>query len=491
MKPHQSLFARILLWFFLNLVLLAVILFGFFNLQFRLGPQSPFAGSAEDRLPIIGHLLSRELSDAAPAKWNEILERYSAAYRVDFVLLARDGRILAGKTMILPPEVRARAAAMPMGPGRPPPFRGMGGHPRDEMAPPPGPPPPGPFPRSPRFSVRTTNPQQYWVGLHIPVMINPPGLPAPLTLLAKSDSMTGHGMFFDPTPWVVIAVVLILVSVIWWIPLIRGITRPITRMKTATERIARGQFDVRLDEKRADEIGELGRSINDMAARLEGYVKGQKRFLGDVAHELASPIARINLGLGVLEQRVDEAHRPRVADVAQEMQHLSDLVNELLSFSRAEINPAKVNPAPTLLAPIVRRVLERERADGAEIRTAVDEQLAAIADPELLARALANIVRNAVLYAGQAGPIDIAARRERDEVLLEVRDSGPGVPEASLVQLFEPFYRPEASRGRETGGVGLGLAIVKTCVQACRGAVSARNLTPHGFAVTIALRAAD
>ena len=101
MKPHQSLFARILLWFFLNLVLLAVILYGFFNLQFRLGPQSPFAGSAEDRLPIIGHLLSRELSDAAPAKWNEILERYSAAYRVDFVLLARDGRILAGKTMIL------------------------------------------------------------------------------------------------------------------------------------------------------------------------------------------------------------------------------------------------------------------------------------------------------------------------------------------------------------------------------------------------------
>jgi two-component system sensor histidine kinase CpxA len=134
-------------------------------------------------------------------------------------------------------------------------------------------------------------------------------------------------------------------------------------------------------------------------------------------------------------------------------------------------------------------VLERERTEGAQVRTAVPDDLAVVADPELLARALANVVRNAVRYAGSAGPIDITARREQDEVIIEVCDSGVGVPAESLFQLFEPFYRPEASRGRDSGGVGLGLAIVKTCIQTCHGAVSARNLKPHGFCVAIVLSA--
>ena len=483
MKPHRSLFTKILLWFFLNLVVLATIALVFFNLQFRLGPQSPFGGPAEDRIVTVAHFMARELNGSVREDWDEILKRYSATYGVEFIMLAGDGQVMAGKKLTIPFPVMQRVANGP--PGRRPPRHGRDrGGPPERMGPPPDR-PPGP----PRFSIHTTNPSLYWVGIRVPLAMDRALPPAPATLLAVSESMTGHGLFFDPTPWMVIAALLVIVSAVMWAPMVRSITRPIRRMTQVTERISRGQFNARLDERRADEIGVLGKSINEMASRLDGYVSGQKRFLGDVAHELASPIARIQLGLGVLEQRIDAENQARVRDVAQEVQHMSDLVNELLSFSRAEISPAKVKLGKTPVAPIVHRVLERERTEGAEIRTFVPDELTVVADPELLARALANIVRNAVRYAGSAGPIDINARREQDEVIIEVCDSGAGVSEESLFQLFEPFYRPEASRGRESGGVGLGLAIVKTCIQTCHGAVSARNLQPHGFCVTIVLTA--
>ena len=113
-----------------------------------------------------------------------------------------------------------------------------------------------------------------------------------------------------------------------------------------------------------------------------------------------------------------------------------------------------------------------------------------IAQPDLLFRALANVVRNAVRYAGQAGPITVSALRQDDAVVVTIADQGPGVPEASLQQIFDPFFRAESSRSRDTGGVGLGLAIVKTCVEACQGNVTARNRDPRGLEIRIVLKVA-
>jgi len=139
------------------------------------------------------------------------------------------------------------------------------------------------------------------------------------------------------------------------------------------------------------------------------------------------------------------------------------------------------------LLPVVQIAIKREIALAAEIITQIDPGIRIVASSELLTRALANLVRNAVKYAGDAGPINISAEKRKDVVELEVRDNGPGVPEALIDQLFEPFFRPEPSRDRDSGGVGLGLAIVKTCVEACKGTVSATNLKPNGFAVKITL----
>jgi hypothetical protein len=136
---------------------------------------------------------------------------------------------------------------------------------------------------------------------------------------------------------------------------------------------------------------------------------------------------------------------------------------------------------------IVAAAIMREDSPAVKITTKINPEIRVVASADLLTRALANLIRNAVKYAGDAGPIDVPAKKKLDIVEIEVRDKGSGVPADLLDQLFEPFFRPEESRDRDSGGVGLGMAIVKTCVETCNGTVSACNRKPTGFAVTITL----
>ena len=508
-KVRFPLYAKILAGFFVNLVLIGAFLAVSFDLQFRLPPGSRLRGETGDRLIAVERLITTELNDSDRGSWDAILERYSDAYEVDFLLLSGRGRLLAGKTVSIPMEVLeksvqgqgARSERPFHDPGRQPPRRGstddgppggMGASPQGESDRPRfRPPPPISGDRQRRFTLTTSDPTRYWAGIRVVLFPDQDRPPVHGTLLAVSDSITGNGLFMNPKPWLIIVGVVVLLSALLWAPWIRSLTRRISKMTEATEEIGRGRFDVRLDDRGTDEVGRLGKAINEMAGRLSGYVLGQRRFLGDVAHELASPIARIQLGLGILEQRSEDADPERVQDVIDEVQQMSGIVNELLSFTRAEIDPARVKMVSVEVAAVARRVVERECGEDevGGIRVLVEKGLEVIADRELLARALGNILRNALRYAGTAGPIEIDGRKQGKKAVIEVRDSGPGVPEETLGNLFEPFFRPEASRPQETGGVGLGLAIVKTCVTACKGTVRAANREPRGFAVTIELNA--
>ena len=174
-------------------------------------------------------------------------------------------------------------------------------------------------------------------------------------------------------------------------------------------------------------------------------------------------------------------------DLREEVQQMTSLVNELLSFSKASLKQKDVALEPVPLADLARRVVEREAA-GARIEIEVDETHRALASPDLLERALGNVIRNAVRYAGHAGPITVSSAITSADAILTVSDLGPGLPAEALDKIFDPFFRPESSRSRETGGTGLGLAIVKTCVEACHGAVTVRNRQPSGLLVEMRLR---
>ncbi len=495
MKPFSTLFAKILLWFFLNLALVAGMFAVFFTVQFQNDLQGLLGMHARDRMRTAARIISHELEFSPKAEWPDILGRHSEIHQVDFLVITSNEQIGTTTVLSLPPTVKAevdKALAFDFrrharkriveeffdkGPPGATDMEAMDSRRRGD--------------RGPKLILKTKNPTRYWTGVYMSLFHSPRRPPEKAVLLAASDSLTGNGFFFDPYPWIIAASLVALFSVVFWTPLVRHITKPLERMTQAAEKIALGRFDVRIEERRADEIGRLGRAINHMTNRLAGYVTGQKRFLGDVAHELGSPIARIQFGLGILEQRCDEKNRERVRDVLEDVAHMSNLVNELLSFSRAEISPEKVKLGPVDAAAVVEKAKNREIRPGVDIHVAIPPGAEVYADAELLTRAVSNLLRNAVRYAGNDGPVKVEANVEKEEVEIKVTDSGPGVAEELMDRLFEPFYRPEPSRNRQSGGVGLGLAIVKTCVNACKGSVSASNLKPKGFAVAIRLRKRD
>lgn len=495
MKLRFPLFAKILLWFFLNLLLLGAVFYGFFHIQFRVGLDSLLAGQAGERIESLCQVIGYELKDAPIATWTDVLERFNTAYGVRFFLFRPNGTQTAGEPVTLPAEVANRLNEFGPAPRPTPPEQAdRPPRPRRDDVPPPrrdNTPPPrietGPRRAHPKFMVRTSNPVRYWVGVRLPVgERSRPDLP-PQVLLVMSDTLSGGGLFFDFKPWVIIGFGAMIFSVLFWLPLIRGITRSVSQMTHATAQVAEGQFDVRVDETRRDELGRLGGAINRMSGRLTGFVTGQKRFLGDVAHELCSPLARIQMALGILEQRADEKQRTAVEDVREEVQQMSQIINELLSFSKAGLREKEIQLQAVALAELARRVVAREAGDTGQVQIQIADNLRALAEPDLLARALANLIRNALRYAGHAGTTVISAAPQNGHVILTVTDAGPGVPEENLQQIFDPFFRLESSRSRDTGGIGLGLAIVKTCVQACQGTVTARNCRPTGLQVEICL----
>jgi two-component system sensor histidine kinase CpxA len=240
---------------------------------------------------------------------------------------------------------------------------------------------------------------------------------------------------------------------------------------------------------RHDELGDLAHSVNTMAIQLESHVCGRKRFLDDVAHELCAPVSRMQAALGILEHHSNDASSSHyLSTLRQELDELGCLVDELLQFSKTGTQRA-VSLRPVFLAPVVAGVVAREAA-GVPVTCDVPEDLAVHAEPTLLSRALGSVLRNAVRYAGGAGPITVSAAPQQGGIALIVADSGSGVPAESLPRLFDAFYRPDSARARETGGAGLGLAVVKTCVEACGGRVAARNRGRTGFEVIFALPAA-
>lgn len=494
MKLRVPLYAQFVGWFFLNLVLLAVCSLLFLRSQLKV--DRLLAALVGERAQPVAESLIQDLRSRPISQWTDELDRYSRIHGVRFQVVRISGDVLAGAKSTLPAEVievlaRRPANRPPHGRGGPPGMEGFDGMPPDRLGD--FPPPDGPHP--PRRGgdglagfVHSGNPGRYW--LLVDAMLPDPEQHRPTFLSISSDQLSGGGFFFNSAPWLWAGSAVILVSVLWWLPFVGQMTRSISQMTRATERIAEGNFEIAVHDQRGDELGRLGTAINQMSTRLGGFVLGQKRFLGDVAHELCSPLARMEMALGILDQRADARSKEYVQDVREEVRHMSGLVNELLSFSKASLRQRDLPLETVALLPLVTGAVDRESPPEGAVRIDIAEDLLIEAAPDLLARAIGNLVRNALRYAAQAGPITLSAARSGSRVQVIIADLGPGVTPESLARLGEPFYRPDAARTREDGGAGLGLAIVRSCIDACHGTVHFRNRTPSGFEAEIQLQLA-
>ena len=530
MRLRLPLYGKILTWFFLNLLVVSAVVTALFTAQFHFNLDWVFfATGARERVEAVRNLIMDELEATHPDEWPQVLERYSETFHVRFALFDDEARPLVGGFSELPEEVRKRIIERPLpttfqrrsgssrsspAPGGSPAIeanRADGNAGPERVAPPEVPVGATPRPGGESFRrgfrpplralMRTVDPTRYWVlasgRLESPLL----GDPMRIVLVARSQTISGGGLIFDPKPWLLLGLGIVLFSLLFWWPLISSITRTIRRMMQTTRQIADGRFEVRVNLHRRDELGALSESIDQMAIRLDGLVAGQKRFLGDIAHELCSPLARLQMALGILEQKASADQEQFVQTASEKAQQISALVAELLSFSKASFGSSAVRLQSVPLREVIEEAVHREKTETSpEIKIAIEKDLCVSADPELLLRAFSNLIRNAVQHAGTAGPITIRATRDAvtkpaadgedpDLVTVIVADQGPGVPPEELTKIFDAFYRLDTSRARATGGTGLGLAIVKTCIESCCGTVSARNGQPTGLEVHAVLHA--
>jgi two-component system sensor histidine kinase CpxA len=270
--------------------------------------------------------------------------------------------------------------------------------------------------------------------------------------------------------------------------LARHLARPVRRLKQAVERFGTGDLSARVETNRADELGQLAGAFNQMADRTESLVLAQRRLLQDISHELRSPLARLNVAVELARSAADP--EPSLDRIQKEADRLNALVSELLEVTRAEADPAHRRIEPVRLDEVVSAVVEDGEIEASAVGCHIDlpspPAITAAGDPELLRRAVENVVRNAIRHAPRGTAIEVGVFEHGGRAHIRVRDTGPGVPPETLPLLFEPFYRVETDRGRSSGGVGLGLAIVKRTINIHEGTVSAINANP-GLAVEITL----
>jgi two-component system sensor histidine kinase CpxA len=294
-------------------------------------------------------------------------------------------------------------------------------------------------------------------------------------------------------PLVVAAVVSGLVCLL----LARYLTAPIGRLRRATEAYTAGDLKPRVAPtlgSRRDEIADLARAFDRMAQRLQELMTSQRQLLSDVSHELRSPLARLQVALGLARQRAGGRAQAEFDRIERETELLNDLIGQLLSLSRLESGAMKPEREPVDIGEILATVAADAdfEARASNRRVEVDRVAPTViqGDAAMLHSALENIVRNAVRYTAENTTVRLSLDRagERAKGLtVRIRDYGPGVPEEMLPRLFEPFVRVDDARDRTRGGYGLGLAIARKAIRLHGGEVTARNEPEGGLSVVITL----
>jgi two-component system sensor histidine kinase CpxA len=286
----------------------------------------------------------------------------------------------------------------------------------------------------------------------------------------------------------------ILVSLLVCYALARYLSAPVRCLQTTTRRLASGDLTARVGlalGHRRDELADLARDFDNMAERIEMLVIAQNRLLGDISHELRSPLARLNVALELAREASAPQAQESFDRIERESTRLNALIGETLMLARLESSEGNWAKKEMDLAELVRQVAADTDFEARSRQRRVKCRTPAVClvqgTPELLRRALENVARNGARYTAEETEVLISLEIGADVLLITVRDNGAGVPEEALPQLFRPFYRVGEARARNNGGSGLGLAITERAVHLHGGNVTARNLAPNGLEVEISL----
>jgi two-component system sensor histidine kinase CpxA len=239
----------------------------------------------------------------------------------------------------------------------------------------------------------------------------------------------------------------------------------------------------------------LGSDFDLMAEKIESLVESQRRLLGDISHELRSPLARLNVALELARQRSGDEALSALARIQREAETLNEMIGQLLTLTRLQTGAQELQKAEFDLCRLVREIADdaefEAKSGNRSVRLESNASCTFVGNELLVRRAIENVVRNAVHYTAAGTEVEIklnnVSHANGSAIEITVRDHGPGVPEPALSKIFRPFYRVDEARDREAGGVGLGLAIAERAVKLHNGSINARNAADGGLVITITL----
>lgn len=330
------------------------------------------------------------------------------------------------------------------------------------------------FPTDKRFPLVLPDGQQYW-------------------LIPDFQSATLSRLISRPR---VVATQLVLATLIGaavCLALAGYLTAPLRRLREASIAYGSGDFSKRVAPtlgRRKDEIVDLAVALDTMAERIDALIGAQRGLLRDVSHELRSPLARVQVAVGLARQRVGDQAADELARIDSETERLNELIGRIIDFSRLDAGLHTPRLDTLRLEQLVEDVADDVRleaeAKGCTITTRLPEQAAFQGDVQLLASAIENVLRNALRHSPSGGDIGVALTHSDSSWDIVIADEGPGIPEELQARVFEPFFRVDDHRNPQ-GGIGLGLAITQQAITAHGGSIELHNRTTGGLQVTLHL----
>ncbi|MDX2160474.1 MAG: ATP-binding protein [bacterium] len=272
----------------------------------------------------------------------------------------------------------------------------------------------------------------------------------------------------------------------------RQLTSPLSELAQTARRFGSRNMSARAAVRGASEIREVATAFNQMADELESAERLRRNMLADVAHELRTPLSVLSANLQALLDDVYPLDKSEIGVLANQVELLRRLVSDLHLLAQAEARQLTLNRQPIILQALVEQRVEQfnalAKAGALTLNTNLPETLITVqGDPDRLNQVLTNLIQNALTHTPDGGTVTVTLRADPGAAVLEVQDTGVGIPPEAQIHIFDRFFRADQSRDRATGGAGLGLAIVKAIVELHGGSISMSSVVNHGTIFTIRL----
>ncbi|MBQ3643785.1 MAG: HAMP domain-containing protein [Candidatus Riflebacteria bacterium] len=289
----------------------------------------------------------------------------------------------------------------------------------------------------------------------------------------------------------VLPLLLIVCAVLCFI-MARYLAKPIIELQEASRKFAKGDFSHKITKKsmdRYDEIGDLASDFNNMAERLEAGINSQKRLFNDISHELRSPLARMQVGIELLQMKVRDSEKPLVERLEKDVNRMNALISELLQFSKLEIKQIESSDEDVELEKALEAVCADAEFEGNSdhkgVNLEIKNNVTIKGNSALIERAFENVIRNALRYTPEKSVVDVSLEKIENKAVVKIADRGPGVPEDEIDKIFTPFYCINPDRNPQKGGIGLGLSIALRAIKLHKGNIKMSNRPEGGLLATI------